>query len=312
MIELYNKVFDIFTKITSNKKIIRKKFGMPFEYVSFLFLCGGNQSEYNSRKILSEILNSNPNNKIILSENLIKFTCNLDLLSFEHMLEAISKAIIIPVESFGTACELGAFTYNTSENKEIAILNSKYTKGSFISDGPIKILKENNADLVLTADYETNDRKMIKGGDILNINNHRLINKSLMLSKYFSYENDKIIIKDLGTFLFSILDLTYFMGFMNPKIAIKYFCLAHGQRRIVFNTPGFENVEDKVSDVIESFLLVMENTGLLKKEKAFWVPIMNNANDTSWIGSILFNKDFFDNGSYEEYYISFRNLRKKI
>ena len=318
MTEFYKKLFDIFKSIISDfnnskQKYIRTKFGTTYDCLSLVFLCGGDLTKYDSRKKLSKIIKRDKKNKIILSEKLLELTGGLDLLSFEHLLEAISKAILIPVESFGTACELGAFTYATNCPKEIVIINKKHEHdNSFINDGPVKLLKENSPDCVCIAEYTNDDKSLVINKNINELNKHRLLNEPITLHKYFAYEGDSLLIKDLGTFLFSILDLCYFVGYCNSKIAANYFCIIHSKKRIVLDCSGFNKEERKVSKLIQSFFLVMENIGVLKRADDFWLPNAKSDFNKKQTGSLLFKKAFLNTEKYGNYFISFRNLRKTL
>ena len=314
MTEFYNKLFKIFTSLVPfSKKYIRKNFGITYSNLSLVFLCGGNTKEYNSRDELSRIIKKDSKNQIIISEKLIDLTCGLDLLSFERVLEAVSKAIIIPVESIGTACELGAFTYSTSSPKEIVIVNNKYSEpGSFIIDGPVALLKKNSKDSILYADYLEDEKTLVVNNDIAKINTLNLMKKEIRLHKYYDYDKtgEKLIIQDLGTFLFCVLDLCYFIGYCNSKIIIKYFCTMHDKKRLCLNSVGFDYDEKNVSKVIESFLSIMTKIKVLKKKDDFWYPNLKSCFDKSKVGSLLFSKTFLESDQYANFYIAFRNLKK--
>lgn len=70
----------------------------------------------------------------------------IDLLSFEEILCNLSDDIILILESDGTKCELGAFAMNDELIPKLCVLNDNNyeNKSSFISDGPIRKIKEIN------------------------------------------------------------------------------------------------------------------------------------------------------------------------
>lgn len=65
---------------------------------------------------------------------------NIDLLKFEELLVEISDGVILFLESYGTATELGAFAYLDSLAKKMLVfVQSQYEEDkSFINTGPIK------------------------------------------------------------------------------------------------------------------------------------------------------------------------------
>lgn len=314
MTEFYCKLFNIFKSLNNLPiKVFKTNYGSNYNCLPLVFLCGGDRSIYDSRKKLMRIIKKDKSNQVIVAENLTKLTCGLDLLSFERILEAVSKAIIIPVESYGTACEFGAFTYSTKNPKEIAIINKDHSKsGSFIIDGPVALLKENSSESVLFAEYSNNGTSLCVNDDIKKINKLKLMTDKKVLRKYYdnNVKNEDLVIKDLGTFLFCLLDLCYFVGYCNPKIAIKYFCIIHNKNRICFSCNGFDKDDKHVVKVIESFLSIMTGIKILKKEKEFWFPNLTSSFDKKQVGSLLFNKTFLDSKYYSKYFISFRNLLK--
>ena len=84
----------------------------------FVFLCGKQftkESYYETnRGIIDKFLKSKSKDiYIVLSEQLWEkeFNSNIDLLTFEEFLAEVSDCIILFVESPGSFCELGAFSY---------------------------------------------------------------------------------------------------------------------------------------------------------------------------------------------------------
>ncbi|WEV64537.1 retron St85 family effector protein [Bifidobacterium sp. ESL0732] len=129
-----------------------------FEH-SFVFICGkqildknGNrvprseQSNTNRYNIADFITRQNSKINIVFSEDFYNEKQNLDLLTFEEFLAEVCDLIILPVESAGTICELGAFSHSSEElNKKLVILVEKEYENnkSFIVQGPIE--KSRNA-----------------------------------------------------------------------------------------------------------------------------------------------------------------------
>lgn len=89
-----------------------------------------------------------------------------DLLELEIYLADLSDLTILFVESPGSIAELGAFSAsNVLRPKTLAVINSVYGSGrSFISDGPIRKMREENPQLVHSYDW---DRKHLNSRSTL-------------------------------------------------------------------------------------------------------------------------------------------------
>jgi len=95
-----------------------------FRYIfspKFIFLCGKgfdkripNAYLDTNRGIIQQYIKTKaPKSYIVLSEQLWEngLLADIDLLTFEEFLAEVSDCIILFVESMGSACELGAFTF---------------------------------------------------------------------------------------------------------------------------------------------------------------------------------------------------------
>jgi hypothetical protein len=79
-----------------------------------------------------------------------------DLLELEEYIAALADLIVLFVESPGSIAELGAFATSTHlRPKTLAIVSSTYQQtGTFIADGPVRRLENENKDLVRYFDWE--------------------------------------------------------------------------------------------------------------------------------------------------------------
>ena len=147
-------------KISNKLKPFETKSSFKYIYQpKFVFLCGKASStivdRINSRRgVLSKYF-SERNNKIycVWSEDLwrTEFSEDIDLLTFEEFLAELCNCIVIFVESMGSACELGAFTFEEKlfMSKLVIVLDTKYKKdSSFINQGPVAKARANNAQVV--------------------------------------------------------------------------------------------------------------------------------------------------------------------
>jgi hypothetical protein len=143
-----NKIsYDIYSSIildelkTHSRKIRLEAINLNLP--KFLFLCGKKPEKFDNRFIIKNFYSKKrPDINCIYTEDLWEFfdSGEIDLLTFEEFLAELSDGIILFIESYGTSCELGAFTIKDSLIKKMLVfddLQHKLTK-SFINDGPIK------------------------------------------------------------------------------------------------------------------------------------------------------------------------------
>lgn len=128
--------------IVKYKDHLKKNHGAKGNYFDFIFLCGAEKKPgiLDNRSIVSSIVDKNIRTKSIYSEELFDFLSEFDLLTFEELLLEISTNVVIIVESWGSAAELGAFSFVDENLKKLIVINDEIhiTKKSFINDGPLK------------------------------------------------------------------------------------------------------------------------------------------------------------------------------
>lgn len=127
----------------------RWDFSVSQPYFNFAFLCGkgrpeGDKKEDNRGSIQKSIIEKH-GGFAIYSEDLFAIFSNfgLDLLTIEQIIMSVSTSLIILVESFGSACELGAFSVageDISKTWVIADVDHK-DDNSFIEKGPLAKIK---------------------------------------------------------------------------------------------------------------------------------------------------------------------------
>ena len=292
-------------------------------FFSFVFLCGGNRDTHYSRKTLTNVLAKNPEIKIIISEDLSIYKGQLDLLTFEAVLEAVSKMILIPVESYGTACELGAFTRMIeSDNKVVAILNKKHSSdNSFINYGPIEYLKNIGDDRVYTASYyEKFGKSYLRlNSNIKKLNEHSLLLKENKICKYFGELNGDIVsVVDLFSFFVAVIDLACLVGFVDIDFIISFFCKITGATKIKLKTDKIDCDELRFRDVLLSLLNILCSIGFMKREGDLYIVeasklVMDNAKTGErWMGKILFTVSFTRTDEYLNIKSTCQDYKRKI
>lgn len=185
------KINEVF-KILQDK--IRKKTHSSQEYPKIIFVCGKDIYDDKGKQKSQEILVSEMNkryflinkleesnfkvkgstylkNYCIVSENLYDHNELKDLLTFEGILGEISEKIIVILESEGTYCELGAFSYSDELMKKIIVINNEdyREKRSFIRLGPLKKIELIDESSIIYSPYKYNE--FIKHFRVLNMCN---------------------------------------------------------------------------------------------------------------------------------------------
>ncbi|WP_319779608.1 retron St85 family effector protein [Maridesulfovibrio sp.] len=136
-----------------------------------ILLCGGQREETENSRFCSvrDALYRSAVTKgkdfyqhILLPENIFKFYMDSgypDLLTFERDLAELSTLTIVIPEGPGSIAELGAFSVLSEINKKLLVVihEDHVDAPSFISNGPIRFLKELRDDSVVVHSWVIND-----------------------------------------------------------------------------------------------------------------------------------------------------------
>lgn len=131
-----------------------------------VFLCGGSGKKQSSfrfslGKAIEDTKNQNNLFSVYYPETLFaEFLYGYskrNLLEMENILAENVDSIVIPLESPGTFCELGAFSNSEKlRNRMILICLPQYAANrSFINDGPVALIKSIDRDHVLVSSLES-------------------------------------------------------------------------------------------------------------------------------------------------------------
>lgn len=149
-----------------------------FRPTNFVFLCGGKRDENDHltsiRSFFLKELNDGPellNASVLLAEDVNVFYPDSkfdNLIEFEKIVASASISTTIFLESPGSIAELGAFSEIPELEKRLLIfVDAKFHDGepSFISDGPLRAIRNNSEDFVQTIDvldehFELVERKL--------------------------------------------------------------------------------------------------------------------------------------------------------
>lgn len=171
---------DILFKLIENKlktKVRINQFSSK-EFPKFIFICGENILDNCGNLLSSEELVNNKRCHImdylnnyrledkrtiycLISEKLTRDNDFIDLLTFEELLTELSDEIILLVESPGTICELGAFSFDENIMRKLFVINndSHINTNSFINEGPIEKVRKYREDRVAFINYDFNQFK---------------------------------------------------------------------------------------------------------------------------------------------------------
>lgn len=283
-------------------------------YFNFVFLCGGYIYEGDNRSIIRKILESRNDIKCLYSEELIK-SFDFDLLSFEEFLMEISSRVIIILESYGSACELGAFTYQNETLHKVIVINDKKMEGqeSFINSGPIRKVAFNNQNHVFFEEFKESPlfkRNVLIASKELRDALRNDINKERTFSKdAISVHNKDLIITDIFMLMLIIFEIIKFFGALRKNEVIEIICKIYKVNNIVveFSTKNrikSKNGDEKFIKFIQFLINLLVEFDLLAFCRDFDYYRVNfnliKADEYDFIkfSSVLFNSDFLKRNEY--------------
>ncbi|MDU2895705.1 MAG: retron St85 family effector protein [Clostridium sp.] len=263
----------------------------------FIFICGEQiinddgtvksreelQRQGNKRQVIIDKLNNNSNHNIVcvISEKIYNNSIRLDTLTFEELLAELSDKIIIIVESYGTVCELGAFTVKEEYLDRLLVINDdkyEYVK-SFVNEGPVCKIKEKNEENYILAPY-----------------NYNLFKSNFQINEYIRNmkESDLVIIPnnnskelDLKNFIYELVNI---IELFQPIEIYELFY-------IFKKVKGFESyeVKNRIKHSINSpskIISLMEKMELIKIEEGY---IIKNGDYTCYNALFNINRDKYNN-----------------
>lgn len=135
---------------------------LHYHLPKIVFICGGDEAYHPNRKVLESYFRSHLKKFLTFRAedawNVISKKPGENSLAHEEWLAGFSDVVIILVESFGTAAELGAFSISEPLRKKLLpILNKDYeSHPSFLNTGPVKwVNSESKFQPCIFADFNT-------------------------------------------------------------------------------------------------------------------------------------------------------------
>lgn len=253
-------------------------------FFNFVLLCGKERAENDNRSIIEKYCNKHRKDiRAIYSEDLFKYINDFDLLSLEEILAEISSAIVLIVESFGSACELGAFAYNNSMVKKLFVINniSYIDDKSFINLGPIKKIKTLQSkhqeqvffERFLNNPSGANQSVLDFSQKLMDGINKFIPDKRNLVKKWYEInlgeDSHTMTIISLDIFCVVLIDIVYFFGSINIKRIIEVICRAYKVNKIAFKFLSNNLIydEQKVAEVIDLILGILIEFHVVTKNK---------------------------------------------
>lgn len=247
----------------------KKDFRSKFRYFDFIFLCGKKISNYvDNRSIISNALSYDQKFCFYAENYHDGLPNNYDLLTKETIYQDLSIAVIIIVESLGSACELGAFTYYKNNIDKVWVINDiKYQNDeSFIDKGPISKIKQFDSKHVIYVNKNSNDLIELSSKNYKDLQN---INKTTTLKKNAIDLNneDFLIINDLKLLVYYIFDYLLIFKCLILKNIYLDLKIIFKKKRIILNLSDGTTIDSRkeINLILKNILSIMREAGLIYK-----------------------------------------------
>ena len=215
---LTNKAIDFLKTYESFRRF---DFAAGLRHLDLIFLCGKampeDPNEPHSRGIIEQRCYSTGKQYVLYSEKIISqlSPVNLDLLTLEEVMFDLCSALVVVVESFGSACELGAFSLmNNNVSKIFIIYDKRYiATPSFLLLGPVHKVESVSKSHVIYESFFDSPFKTINlstaGQKAL-----RSISQTSFRRKPLSIDKSTGWVNDLGFFIRLLFDYVHTFGIL--------------------------------------------------------------------------------------------------
>ena len=311
----YNCEKKVFNFLKNNEHLRRYNFFGSGDYFDFIFLCGKKLSTNDNRSFIKKELEKNHKFSLFSEYLYEEFKdTKLDLLTIEDILLSVCAATILIVESFGSACELGAFSFVKDNINKIWVIYDKYFEGdhSFIEDGPILKIKSSKPRHVI---YENFRNGLID----YSIGSYKLFaevgREGGFKSNYlhFDLKSGVCEIRDLGFVLCLIFDYIRLFGFIIKDHIVDVLKKLYVKNRVCSFTiklPSSEIISDDslVKSILEKLLIILEKAKVVsenqKDDMSYYVLNYKTMKDIGKkpidFASFIFKTSFLSNKMIKE------------
>lgn len=301
-------------------KQFRRQRVTDFNVSKFVMLCG-KKLEYgvkDNRLLTKDILaNHRRDIFIIYSEDIFDVIKNdqIDLLKFEEILVEISDGVIIFLESFGTAAELGAFAYLDNLAKKILVFVDMLFKNdkSFINTGPLSRIQ-----ILSGVDEQVIYAKLLNN-KLIDIGDPKIFSKItsfIKTEKNISFNKENFDIDDANKsisispqlLIYLIIDIVFVLDFIPRENIYNIICDVLGKSEYSFIIKLHSNNSinpDSILNYFIEFLIkwkILTNQTDKKEMRKELISInyreLNSKNIHESFGKILFTKKMFENRDF--------------
>lgn len=261
--------------ILNNKNEIKSNHTSLGNYYDFIFLCGGEKYEKDNRSMLVQHINKSKKRSSLYSEDLFSFLKDIDLLTFEEILLEISTAVIIILESWGSACELGAFSYVNSNIDKLLVINDIKHKESqsFINDGPLRKIDKHSGmkkRVFFEKFIDNQPRNTLVISSELSDEIDNIQPKKTFKSAAFSITASKTIeILDISYLMWLIVDIIKIFGTIKKKNTYTLILNIFEVETIILRTSAENTIsnQNEVKSIIDFLITVLLKFKLIKEDK---------------------------------------------
>ena len=298
--------------LDKNSSFRRYVFNNLGKYLTFVFLCGKKLEPNDNRSFIKDNIVNAEGKISILSEDLYSLfkDSNLDLLTIEEILLDISTAVILIIESYGSACELGAFSFSNNTVNKLWVINDNKHKSpdSFIESGPLSKIKKYRPDQVFYLNFKADNNIDF---DSRTVDALSKIEKRTFSAKTVRRENDILVISDLSFLICFLFDFAKTFGIIFKEqvydLVKNYIDTSSNKYKAInirFQSGNIFDDQPLVKSIIEQMIDLLVGINLLQKKnnRKTEYYIMNYdfikklGFDISSFDSLLFQSSFF-NGS---------------
>lgn len=309
-------------------KHFRRQRVTDFNVSKFVMLCGKKleNGKRDNRYLTKEILvNNRKDIFIIYSEEIFDVLKDnqIDLLKFEEILVEISDGVIIFLESFGTAAELGAFAYLDNLARKILVFVDMLFKNdnSFINTGPLKRIQNLSGIEEQVIFTKLLNNELVDIGDPILFN--RIVN-FIKTEKDISFNKENFDIDDINKtisvspqlLIYLIIDIVFVLDFIPRENVYNLICEVFGKDKYSFKIKLHSNNLINPNAILEYLLdfLIKWKILITKKDKkdmqrellSINYEELKNKDIQESFGKILFTKKMYENKSFLAYKLKIR------
>lgn len=234
----------------------RNNFQGSGTYFDLIFLCGKKLEENDNRSFIKNQIELNKKFSLLSEFLYTEFDdLDLDLLTIEEILLSVCASTILIVESFGSACELGAFSFSSKNIEKLWVINNKDFRndGSFIANGPIRKIENISSDHVIYQKFKNADIDF----DNQSFELFKKVGRKGFSKEPVSKSDNKVLIKDLGFIVCILFDYIRLFGVLFEESVIEVLKTLYQADEFIIELPSGDTIDKELTGIIIKKLLVI-------------------------------------------------------